>query len=99
MHIDTIQDGTFPVNDMDHAFCTRKYLIKTDTNMAGEVTDSNDAVDHRPFSSTPFKVALDDCFDSFYGLTCYHSSGEHVFDGLMVVIKLMREMLFSRSKY
>eukprot|EP00978_Attheya_sp_CCMP212_P034509 scaffold144871_cov35-Attheya_sp.AAC.1 len=67
--------------------------------MAGEMTDSNDAVDHRPFSSTPFKVSLDDCFDPFYGLTCYHSSGEYVFDGLMVVIKLMREMLFSRSKY
>jgi hypothetical protein len=99
MHIDTIQDGTFPVNGMDHAFCTRKYLVKTASNIAGVVRDSSDAASHRPFSSTPFKGALEDCFDPFFGLTCYHSSGEHVFDGLMVVIKLMREMLFSRSKY
>eukprot|EP00978_Attheya_sp_CCMP212_P043479 scaffold284690_cov64-Attheya_sp.AAC.4 len=68
-HINMIQDGMFPVNGMDHTCCTRKYLIKTDANMAGEVTDSNDAADHRPFSSTPFKVALGDCFDPFYGLT------------------------------
>ena len=100
MHIDTIQDGTYPINGIENAFCTRKYLAKSSANIAGDVTFCyKDGVDHRPFSSTPFNGSLDDCFDPFVGLTCCHSSGEHVFDGIMVVITMMREMLFSRSKY
>ena len=57
MHIDTIHDGTYPVNGMSCAFCTRQSIFKVSSDVPGVLTKVS-STEHRPFSSSIFNHAL-----------------------------------------